>query len=211
MPPLLPDSLPPSPDVRGFLPDDEGQHLYQLALEGSALGPILEIGSYCGRSTIWLAEAARQLDSVVIALDHHRGSEEHQPGEFFHDDTLLDEQGRFDSLREFRKNIANAGVEDHVIALVANSAAVAHLWQGQFGLVFIDGGHSLDAALTDWRLFGTRVLPGGILAIHDVFPDATEGGQAPFTIWRLAMASGLFEEHSTCGTLRALRRVGASP
>lgn len=201
-------SLPPSPDVRGFLPDDEGRALYELALEAAALGPILEIGSYCGRSTIWLAEAARQLDSVVLALDHHRGSEEHQPGEMFHDGALLDELGRVDTLREFRRNIATAGVEDHVIALVANSRAVAHRWQGDFGMVFIDGGHSLDAALADWRLFGPRVVPGGILAIHDVFPDAAEGGQAPFTIWRMAMNSGLFEDHARCHTLRALRRLG---
>ena len=199
--------LPPAPNVRGFFTDDEGQYLYELALKVSALGPILEIGSYCGRSTIWLAEAARQFDSVVIALDHHRGSEEHQPGEMFHDEQLLDEAGRFDSLREFRRNIADAGLEPHVVPLVANSTTVARFWQGAFGMVFIDGGHSLNAALDDWKLFGTRVLPGGILAIHDVFPDATEGGQAPFTVWRLALASGLFEECSTCGTLRALRRL----
>jgi len=202
-------SLPPSPDVRGFLPDDEGALLHQLALDAAALGPVLEIGSYCGRSTIWLAEAARQLDSVVLALDHHRGSEEHQPGEMFHDQALLDDMGRLDTLREFRRNIANAGLEDHVIALVANSRAAAHWWQGDFGMVFIDGGHSLDAALADWRLFGTRVVPGGILAIHDVFEDASEGGQAPFTVWRLAMASGLYQIHDQCGSLRALVRLGA--
>ena len=200
--------LPPNPDVRGFLPDDEGQFLHELALEAAALGPVLEIGSYCGRSTIWLAEAARQLDSVVLALDHHRGSEEHQPGELFHDSALLDEAGQIDTLREFRRNIATAGLEDHVIALVANSRAAAHWWQGEFGMVFIDGGHSLDSALADWRLFGTRVSPGGILAIHDVFEDAEAGGQAPFTIWRLAVASGLYQECGRCGSLRALARLG---
>ena len=202
-------SLPPSPDVRGFLPDDEGALLHQLALEAAALGPVLEIGSYCGRSTIWLAEAARQLDSVVLALDHHRGSEEHQPGEMFHDQALLDDMGRLDTLREFRRNIANAGLEDHVIALVANSRAAAHWWQGDFGMVFIDGGHSLDAAINDWNTFGTRVAPGGILAIHDVFPDSGEGGQAPYTVWRMALDSGLYEAIGQQDSLRALRRRSA--
>lgn len=200
-------TLPPPPDVRGFLPDDEGQHLHQLALEAGAVGPILEIGSYCGRSTLWLADAAQHHDTVVFALDHHRGSEEHQPGEMFHDTALVDASGRVDTLREFRHNIARAGVEDHVIAVVAGSTTASRYLSGHWGMVFIDGGHSLDAALIDWRGFGSRVLPGGILAIHDVFPNAAEGGQAPFTIWRLALQSGLYEEHSQLGSLRALRRL----
>lgn len=200
-------SLPPGPEVRGFLPDDEGRHLYHLALEAGSLGPVLEIGSYCGRSTLWLAEAARQSDTVVFALDHHRGSEEHQPGEMFHDRELTDDGGRVDTLGEFRRNIARAGLEQHVVALVTDTRTAARYWREDFGLVFIDGGHSLSAAMTDWQSFGPRVLPGGILAIHDVFPDPAEGGQAPFTVWRLALASGLFEEHSHCGTLRALRRI----
>ena len=200
-------SLPPNPEVRGFLPDDEGAHLYQLALDTAGLGPMLEIGSYCGRSTLWLGAAARERDSVVFALDHHRGSEEHQPGEMFHDAELVDTGGRVDTLGEFRRNIARGGVEDHVIALVASSATAARFLPLDFSLVFIDGGHSLDAALTDWRSFGTRVMTGGLLVIHDVFTDVTEGGQAPHTIWRLALASGLFEQHSQEGSLRSLRRL----
>ncbi len=200
--------LPPGPDIRGFLPDDEGEHLYQAAREAGRLGPLLEIGSYCGRSTIWLATAAKELDTVVFALDHHRGSEEHQIGEFFHDPALVDDDGRFDSLGEFRRNVANAGLEPWVIALVANDRNAARFWQQNLGLVFIDGGHSLDAALADWRSFGQRVVPGGLLAIHDVFPDPAEGGQAPFTIWRYAIESGLYTEHSRQGTLRIVRRLG---
>lgn len=200
-------SLPPDPDIRGFLPDDEGEHLHQIALEGASIGPLLEIGSYCGRSTLWLAEAARQHDTVVFALDHHRGSEEHQPGELFHDSALVDHTGQVDTFSEFRRNIAGAGVEEHVIPIVAATRAVGRFWQTPLGMVFIDGGHSLEAALTDWRLFGTRVLPGGILAIHDVYGNPVEGGQAPFTVWRCALQSGLFEEHSRRGSLRALRRL----
>jgi predicted O-methyltransferase YrrM len=201
-------TLPPGPQIRGFLPDHEGKHLHQLATEVAHLGPMLEIGSYCGRSTIWLGHAARSLGSVVFALDHHRGSEEHQPGEFFHDAALADVLGGIDTLAEFRRNIANAQLEDHVIALVGASTVVGkQLPQGDFSLVFIDGGHSLDAALEDWRAFGTRVCRHGLLVIHDVFDSPALGGQAPHTIWQMAVASGLFAEHSRCDSLRALRRL----
>ena len=199
---------PPSDDVRGFLPDHDGQQLFEWANQAAPIGPLLEIGSYCGRSTLWLGQAAKAHDTVVLALDHHRGSEEHQPGESHHDEALVDTTGQFDSFGEFRRNIAAAGLEDTVIPIVARSETVGPYWQGGLGMVFIDGGHSLDAALADYRAWAPHVLPGGILAIHDVFLDPAEGGQAPFTIWQLATQSGLFEPLGTEDTLRGLRRLG---
>ena len=198
---------PPGDEVRGFLPDHEGQQLFEWARQVSPIGPLLEIGSYCGRSTLWLGQAAKAHDTVVIALDHHRGSEEHQPGESHHDEALVDTTGQFDSFGEFRRNIAAAGLEDTVIPIVARSETVGPYWQGGLGMVFIDGGHSLDAALADYRAWAPHVLPGGILAIHDVFPDPADGGQAPFAIWQLATQSGLFEPLGTQDTLRGLRRL----
>lgn len=198
---------PPHDDVRGFLPDGEGLRLYEWALETAVMGPILEIGSYCGRSTIWLAQAAKEKQSLVFAVDHHRGSEEHQPGESHHDTELVDAKGNVDTLTMFRRNIRLAGLENEVIPVVTDSTRFARSWSGQLGMVFIDGGHSLSAALADFRAWAPRVLPGGILAIHDVFPDPSEGGQAPFTIWRLAQQSGLFESLEGIGSLRGLRRI----
>ena len=199
---------PPGDDVRGFLPDHDGQQLFEWANQAAPIGPLLEIGSYCGRSTLWLGQAAKAHDTVVLALDHHRGSEEHQPGESHHDEVLVDTRGQFDSFGEFRRNIAAAGLEDTVIPIVARSETVGPYWQGGLGMVFIDGGHSLDTALADYRAWAPHVLPGGILAIHDVFPDPAEGGQAPFTIWQLATQSGLFKPLGTEDTLRGLRRLG---
>ena len=199
---------PPGPDVRGFLSDAEGHLLFEMALEGGALGPILEIGSWCGRSTVWLGQGAGLAGTVVFALDHHRGSEEHQAGEMFHDPELVDAEGRVDTLREFRRNIARAGLEAAVIPIVASTAQVAPFLKLPLGMVFIDGGHSLEAALMDWRSFGQQVMPGGLLAIHDVFPDAGDGGQAPFTVWRLAVDSGLYRERAVCESLRVLERLG---
>ena len=198
---------PPHDDVRGFLPDGEGLRLYEWALETAVMGPILEIGSYCGRSTIWLAQAAKEKQSLVFAVDHHRGSEEHQPGESHHDTELVDAKGDVDTLTMFRRNIRLAGLENEVIPVVTDSTRFARSWSGQLGMVFIDGGHSLSAALADFRAWAPRVLPGGILAIHDVFPNPSEGGQAPFTIWRLAQQSGLFESLEGTGSLRGLRRI----
>lgn len=204
-PKIVPE--PPGADVRGFLPDDEGQQLFSWADQAARVGPLFEIGSYCGRSTIWLGQAAKAHDTVVFALDHHRGSEEHQPGESHHDEALVDASGQFDSFTEFRRNIVAADLEETVIPLVANSDVVAPHWRIGLGMVFIDGGHSLDAALTDYRAWAPHLLPGGILAIHDVFPDPADGGQAPFTIWQLATQSGLFEALDVHGTLRGLRRL----
>ena len=170
---------PPHADVRGFLPDDEGLQLYEWALAATAAGPLLEIGSYCGRSTIWLGQAAQARQTAVFAIDHHRGSEEHQVGESHHDAELVNDEGLFDTFAAFRRNIAQADLEQVVIPIVTGSAQFAAHWAGPLSVVFIDGGHSLDAALADYRHWAPRIGPGGVLAIHDVFPDPADGGQAP--------------------------------
>jgi predicted O-methyltransferase YrrM len=205
---MIPD-LPANIDrIKGFLAEDEAEALYAQALKSSRSGPILEIGSYCGKSTIYLGLACRCNNGTVFALDHHRGSEEHQPGEFFHDPQLYDPgAGEMDSFREFRRNIDDAGLTDVVVPLVCSSAAAARHWQTPLAMVFIDGGHSLDAALTDYRCWSAHVMRGGILAIHDLFEDAYEGGQAPYAVYRMALASGLFEAVGRVATLGLLRRL----
>lgn len=195
-------------DIKGFLAEDEAQALYDHALAASRMGPLLEIGSYCGKSTIYLGLACQQNDSTVFALDHHRGSEEHQLGEFFHDPDLYDENaGQMDTFREFRKNIRDAGLNETVVPVVAGSEAAARHWQTALGMVFIDGGHSLDAALTDYRCWTPHLMRGGVLAIHDVYPDPHEGGQAPNAIFQMARASGLFELIGRVSSLGLLRRL----
>ena len=192
----------------GFLPEDEALGLYRAALAGARVGPLLEVGTYCGRSTLLLAEAARQHGTVVVTVDHHRGSEEHQPGEGFHDPELTDpETGRVDTLPAFRRTIARAGLEEHVVAVVAPSATAAGVWGGQVGMVFIDGGHSEPAARADLDGWSPHVAPGGLLVIHDVFEDPAEGGRPPYLIFREALDSGRFVERSATRSLRVLERV----
>ena len=194
--------------VKGFLAEDEAQALYECALEMSEKAAVLEIGSYCGKSTIYLGLAAQKNNGVVYAVDHHRGSEEHQKGEMFHDSELFDaEANAFDSFKEFRKNISRAGLNDTVVPLVNASDVASRCWNTPLGLVFIDGGHSLDAALLDYRCWAGHIIQGGILCIHDLYPNAETGGQAPWAVYKLALASGLFKEIKRVNSLGVLRRI----
>lgn len=196
--------------AKGFMPVVEGLALYAAAAEAAALGlPLLEVGTYCGRSTILLADAARAAGSTALTVDHHRGSEEQQPGWEYHDPTVVDpEVGRMDTLPTFRRTLHAAGLEEHVVALVGRSPQVAAVWGGPLGLVFIDGGHTDEHANGDYEGWAPHVADGGLLVIHDVFPDPAHGGQAPYRIYLRALASGAFTEVSVTDSLRVLRRTG---
>lgn len=194
--------------IKGFLDPREGEALYLYALETAKLGPCLEVGSYCGKSTVYLGSACKEVDSILYAIDHHRGSEEHQPGEEYHDETLFDvDENLVDTFRYFRHTLKAAGLEEHVVPIVAPSGIASKKWFTPLGMVFIDGGHSMEAAQTDYRAWVQFIVPGGLLAIHDLFPDPSKGGQAPITIYRMAVASGLFRELPGVETLGLLRRI----
>lgn len=194
--------------VKGFLDGEEGAALYRHALGVAETGPLLEVGSYCGKSTVYLGAACKQVGSVLFAVDHHRGSEEHQLGEEYHDVTLYDtEFGKMDSFREFRQTLARAQLEDTVVPIVASSALAARTWTTPLAMVFIDGGHSMQAALTDFHSWSNHIMRGGVLAIHDVFPNPIDGGRPPFEIWQLAQASGLFVALPLVKSLGILKRL----
>jgi predicted O-methyltransferase YrrM len=206
---MPPDLLHAAQQAKGFMPEKEGSALFEAALEYGGRGPICEIGTYCGKSAIYLGAAARETGSVVVTVDHHRGSEEIQPGWEHHDPTLVDPgSGRMDSLPVFRAAIAAAGLEDEVIAVVGRSEQVARLWNTPLGLLFIDGAHSLEPVTRDYEGWAPHVMDGGALVFHDIYPDPADGGQAPLQVYRRALASGAFAEVSAEGSLRVLRRVG---
>ncbi|GAA2453127.1 class I SAM-dependent methyltransferase [Streptomyces mauvecolor] len=200
--------------AKGFMPVREGLALYEAAAAAGTLGlPLLEVGTYCGRSTILLAEAARESGTVAVTVDHHRGSEEQQVGWEYHDPTVVDpEVGRMDTLPTFRRTLHAAGLEDHVIAVVGRSPQVARVWGGQLGFVFIDGGHTDEHAAADYEGWAPKLAEGGTLAIHDVFPDPVDEftGQAPYRIYLRALASGAFTEVSATDSLRVLRRTSGA-
>lgn len=196
--------------TKGFLPSAEGLALRAAAVEAGRLGPLLEVGSYCGLSAIFLGDGARAAGSVLFSIDHHRGSEEHQPGEGYHDPELVDAEGRVDTLPAFRRTLAAAGLESAVITVVAESAALARVWWLPLGMVFIDGGHGQAAADADYEGWASHVVAGGLLAIHDVFPDPRDGGRPPFMIYQRALSDG-YAELGAEGSLRILRRPAPGP
>ncbi|MGH9291379.1 MAG: class I SAM-dependent methyltransferase [Acidimicrobiales bacterium] len=208
------------------MPDAEGLALCRLAELTAAAGhdAIVEIGAWCGRSALYMAAGVAAAPpgapaapdpgpgspTVVISIDHHHGSEENQAGWEHHDPALVDERtGRIDTLPFFRAAIGDAGAEDLVVAVVGDSATVARRWGSPVGLVFIDGGHGEAPAWADYRAWAPKVGLGCILAIHDVFPDPSDGGRPPYELYRGAVGSGAFVEEETlgCGSLRVLRRV----
>jgi len=196
--------------VKGFLDEDEGRCLYETALEAARLGPCLEVGSYCGKSALYLGTACQKHSSILFSIDHHRGSEEQQPGEQYFDPALFDPRtGHIDTFVEFRKTIETAGLQDTVVPLVCRSEVAARSWSTRLSLVFIDGGHALETVFSDYTLWAGHIMPGGYLLLHDIFPDPSQGGQAPFHIYNLALASGLFREVRMVKTLGVLQRRSA--
>lgn len=192
--------------TKGFMPDDEGLALHEAGLTGGAIGPLLEVGTYCGKSAVYLGAAAREAGVVLFTIDHHRGSEENQAGWNHHDTEVVDPRtGRMDTLPFFRRAMEDSGLEDVVIAILGESTTVAQYWSTPLGFLFIDGGHAEDVAVADYERWAPHVTTDGVLAIHDVFEDPADGGQAPFHVWARAVADG-FRPVSTTGSLRVLRR-----
>ena len=206
-------------EIRGFMPDDEGEALYAAARRAgeAASGehrhdrrpPVfVEIGAWCGKSTVYLGAAAEAAGSVLFSVDHHRGSEENQPGWAYHEPDLVDPvDGRIDTLPHWRRSIAAARLDDIVVGVVGSSSTVASCWTTPLDFCFIDGGHGEEPAWADYRGWAPLVRQGGLLAIHDVFPDPADGGRPPYELWCHAMGSGEWTEDASCGSLRVLRRI----
>lgn len=193
--------------VKGFLAEEEGIRLFHLALEACSLGPCLEIGSFCGKSTVYLGTACKIKGRTLFTIDHHRGSEEQQPGELYFDPDLLDSKtGLIDSFPYFRATIERAGLDEVVVPMVTKSHVAARDWAIPLGLVFIDGGHSYETVAADYQYWHPHLLPGGFLVFHDIFLDPSKGGQAPYEVYKVALASGLFRELPMTNTLGVLKR-----
>ena len=198
--------------TKGFMPPDEGDALHAAAIAaGESLPglPWVEVGSYCGRSTIWLGDAARRSETTLFAVDHHRGSEENQAGWEHHDREVVDPRvGKMDTLPFFRRAVHDAGLEHHVVAMVGQSPTVARHWSTPLAFLFIDGGHGVEPARADYAGWSPHVAVGGAFAIHDVFADPADGGRPPYEeIYLPALASGRFELAAVTGSLHVLTRV----
>lgn len=193
--------------VKGFLDEAEARRLYDLALESSRLAPCLEIGSYCGKSAIFLGTACRENNAVLFSLDHHTGSEEQQPGQEYFDPDLLDrETGKIDTLRLFRKTIDDFGLENAVIPVIGRSEVIGRFWKTPLGLLFIDGSHAYESALDDYRTWAKHIAPDGYLVFHDIFPNPSDGGQAPYRVYQQAVESEQYDVFPLFKSLGVLKR-----
>jgi predicted O-methyltransferase YrrM len=201
------DTIPPFiAEVKGFLDKDEGLRLFELASEACSLGPCLEVGSFCGKSTVYLGTACKIKGKTLFSIDHHRGSEEQQQGQPYFDADLIDSKsGLIDSFPYFRAVIEKAGLDEVVVPIVTKSRVAAKDWATSLGLVFIDGGHSYETVTADYECWYPHLLTRGFLVFHDIFLNPAEGGQAPYEVYKLALASGQFEELPMTKTLGALR------
>lgn len=193
--------------VKGFMPDEEGRKLFEIALEAAAKGPCLEVGSFCGKSAVYIGAACRQKESTLFTIDHHRGSEEQQPGQLYFDPEIYDERSHcIDSLPLLRETLKRAGLEDTVVPMITTSKAASRNWATPLSLVFIDGGHSYESALTDYQCWASHILKGGYLVMHDIYSDPSQGGQAPYEVYKLAVSSGDFTVLPMSGSLGILRK-----
>ncbi|OQW99721.1 MAG: hypothetical protein BWK74_01575 [Desulfobacteraceae bacterium A6] len=195
-------------NVKGFLDPDEGKRLYDTALSVAGQGPCLEIGSYCGKSAIYIGMACREKNGILFSIDHHSGSEEQQPGEEYFDPELFDYASwRMNTLEKFRKTLEKAGLEETVVPIVSRSDVAERMWASPLHFVFIDGGHSYETALTDFNCWAKHIVSGGYLLIHDIFYDPAKGGQAPYRVYNHALESNIFKELPMTKTLGVLQRI----
>ena len=194
--------------TKGFFSEIEGRRLYELGCEAAQMGPCLEIGSYCGKSTIYLGAACKKHGTILFSVDHHSGSEEQQPGEPYFDPELFDPFAyRVDTFRHFRRTLRQADLEKTVVPLVTWSEIAARHWATALSLVFIDGGHAYETVSTDYSNWWRHILPNGLLIFHDIYPDPADGGQAPYDVYRQALSSGQFQRLSMTGSMGVLRRM----
>jgi MMP 1-O-methyltransferase len=193
--------------IKGFLDEIEADRLYRLALDASSKAPCLEIGSYCGKSAVYIGSACRENGSVLFSIDHHTGSEEQQPGQAYFDPELLDcETGKIDTFRLFRKTISDFALEDTIIPIIGHSDVIGRAWQTPLSFVFVDGSHAYKSVLIDYETWPKHLIPGGFLIFHDIFSDPSMGGQAPYQVYQIAVNSGLYEVMPMCKSLGILKK-----
>jgi len=194
--------------IKGFIDDEEAMQLYNIALKASKNGPVLEIGSYCGKSAYIIGSACEQNSSTLFSIDHHKGSEEQQQGEEYFDHELFDSKlSRVNTFPFFQQTIVQTGLENTIVPIVAGSSVAGRMWKTPVSMLFIDGGHSFEAVYEDFLTWACHIQSKGFLVIHDIFFDPQKGGQAPRKIYEIAIKSGDYKEFEMVKTLGVLQRT----
>ena len=195
-------------DVKGFLSDKEAKKLQELFLKVHHLGSVLEIGTYCGKSALNFSDVAKDVNGLIYTIDHHTGSEEHQLGEEYHDSELFDKRlKKFNTLPEFLNNLKSKKMAKFIIPIIDKSQNASNFFSEKISLLFIDGGHSFETALSDYNAWKDKICSDGLLVIHDVFPNPKDGGRPPYEIYTLAKESKEFDDLGIYETLGILKKV----
>jgi predicted O-methyltransferase YrrM len=169
--------------VDGWLSDAQGRALYEAAARVTGRGMIVEIGSWKGRSTVWLGHGARRAGARVHAVDPHVNSRE---------------DPHANTLDAFTSNILRAGVAGNVETLVMTSAEAAAKLKGGVELLFVDGDHTVEGARADAAIWLPRVIEGGTVMFHDV---ATSGYSGPRRVFQAHICRS--------SQFQSVRRVGS--
>lgn len=194
--------------IKGFMDDEEATRLYEIAFMAAENGPVVEIGSYCGKSAYIIGTACQKNGSILYSIDHHHGNEEQQPGEEYFDIEIFDSATtRINTFPFFRDTLKRTRLEDSVVPVVAPSNIAGKMWQTPISMLFIDGGHTFEAAHTDFLTWAYHIKPSGFLVFHDIFFNPEEGGQAPRQVYEIALASGDFEQVEMVKSLAVLKRT----
>ena len=178
-------------DVKGFLSDKEAKKLQELFLNVHHLGAVLEIGTYCGKSTLNFAHVAKEINGLVYTVDHHIGSEEHQLGEEYFDQENFDEAlNRVNTVPLLQKNLEEVKEITNIIPIIGDANTISQSWQTRLGMLFIDGSHSFESANNDYENWKHLIEKHGALAFHDIYEDPSKGGQAPYKVLQKAIDDG---------------------
>ena len=177
--------------IKGFLKHTEGVALYENTKEVCVHGNAAEIGSYCGKSTCYIAQACKENNSLLYAIDHHRGSEEQQKGQEYFDEEIFDVlENRINTYPLFLKNIKEFELDNFIKPMVMDSISASKEISEALDFIFIDGSHTYESARNDYKYWEPKLRNGGILAIHDIYDSEDDGGQAPREIYETALREG---------------------
>jgi predicted O-methyltransferase YrrM len=191
--------------VEGWLRPTEGYALARMASVAHVPGEVVEIGSFKGLSSCWLAMGLMmgKVSGKAFAIDHFRGSPEHQPGQKFVDKDIA-ASGSTRAI--FDATLSSKGLTGHVEAIPMASVEAAEEWRRRgarpIRLVFIDGDHSYEASAQDFALWSEFVTPGGYVAFHDV--NAWEG--VTRFVGELVAAKGVFKPMFAVDSIRVFQR-----
>ena len=187
--------------IKGFLHDLEGYALFTLAATGDGIGEIVEIGSFMGRSTCWLATGSKKAcRERVTAIDHFRGSPEHQAGRPYENRMIVSTGTTF---HEFMQNIEKMQLCEYVNPVVATSEEAVSNWNKTVRLLFIDGDHSYESTKKDFELWSPFLCDHGYVCFHDVgaWPGPTQFYE------ELNRSAANLKEHMKVGTLRVMQKM----